>query len=42
MNVRARFWLTVLDAVIFCGGFGGRAYMWAVRRATDATDEARS
>lgn len=36
---RQRFWLLVLDAICLVpGGFGSRAYLWALDRASSATD----
>lgn len=38
-RIRQRFWLLVLDAIALVpGGFGSRAYDWALDRASDATD----
>lgn len=32
-DMRLRFWLSILDAVAFLGGFGGRLYLWVIERA---------
>lgn len=29
-----RGWLVILDVIAWCGGFGGRGYLWAVQRAS--------
>jgi hypothetical protein len=31
--VSLRFWLLAMDAIVKCGGFGSRPYLWTVRRA---------
>jgi hypothetical protein len=31
--MRLRFWLAAMDAIAWCGGFGSRAYLFAVARA---------
>ena len=31
--MRVWFWFSVLDVIVWSGGFGGRAYHWALRRA---------
>ena len=37
--LRQRFWLFVLDVICLVrGGFGSRAYYWALQRASNATD----
>ena len=30
---RKRFWLSVTDVIVACGGYGTRAYYWALRHA---------
>lgn len=37
-RLRLAFWLHALDAISFCGGYGSRAYYWAVRKASDCED----
>lgn len=34
MSARLRFWLRVMDLL----PFGSRPYLWALRKASDATD----
>lgn len=36
--MRLRLWLLAMDALAFFGGFGSRAYLWCVGKASDATD----
>ena len=37
--MRLRFWLGIMDLIAALPrGFGSRAYLWAVERASDATD----
>ena len=36
--MRLQFWLVVLDAIAFCGGFGSRPYLWAVEHAAECVD----
>jgi hypothetical protein len=31
-------WLFAMDVVALLGGFGSRAYLWCVERASDCTD----
>ncbi len=31
--MRLRFWLAMMDVIAACGGFGSRAYLYAVERA---------
>lgn len=39
LNIRQRFWLHVMDVIaLLPGGFGSRAYLWALERASSATD----
>lgn len=38
MSMRLRFWLAALDAICLCGGYGTPLYLWAVGKASDATD----
>lgn len=38
MTPRLRFWLFAMDALAFVGLFGSRAYLYAVGKASDATD----
>jgi hypothetical protein len=38
MSARLRFWLLAMDVIALCGGFGSRAYSFAVGKAGDATD----
>lgn len=38
-RIRLRFWLLVLDAICLVpGGFGSRAYHWALTHASNATN----
>lgn len=38
-GLRLRFWLIVMDLIAAMPrGFGSRPYLWAVARASDATD----
>jgi hypothetical protein len=38
-RIRMRFWLCVMEAICLVpGGFGSRAYEWALDRACNATD----
>lgn len=36
--MRLAFWLHVMDLIAWLGGFGSRPYLWAVSKASDATD----
>lgn len=36
--MRLKFWLFVMGAIVFCGGFGSRLYLFAVQRAADAAE----
>lgn len=36
--MRLRFWLATMDLLAWCGGFGTKAYLFAVGKASDATD----
>jgi hypothetical protein len=37
-TIRLTFWLLTMDAFQRLGLFGSRPYLWAVGRASDATD----
>lgn len=38
-RIRQRFWLLAMDVVHACGcGMGSHAYLFALRKASDATD----
>jgi hypothetical protein len=37
-TVRLWFWLDVIDLLAWLGLFGSRAYLYALRKASDATD----
>lgn len=38
MKTALAVWLVALDALAAAGLFGSRPYLWAVRKASDATD----
>jgi hypothetical protein len=37
-TIRLTFWLLTMDALQRLGLFGSRPYLWAVGKASDATD----
>ena len=38
ISLRLRFWFWAMDVTQFVFGFGSAPYLWAVERASDATD----
>lgn len=36
--MHVRFWLLAMDAIARCGLYGSPLYLWAVGKASDATD----
>jgi hypothetical protein len=36
--MKLRFWLFIMDALVALGLFGSRPFLYAVGRASDATD----